>query len=142
MRIRTIIMQISAIIFFGSFTLFGQNNKEINSKSKKEMEADSVEIVEFHKFKKEALARIKENRVKIEKLESKEEDNQKKTSNEYDQKILELENKNNELETRIKGYDSKKMSEWESFKMKFAEDLNVLEDYMTRMTNGSKKMKE
>jgi len=95
-------------------------------KDLKEAKIDSAE--DFHKFKKEAESKIKENQAKIAELKAKKSNDGKEVKKKYDKKVLALEQKNNELKNKIKKADDTKTNMWTSFKRGFNREMDELGD--------------
>ncbi len=124
---------VTIVMAVAGFNTFGQENKKAKAARKdvaeaktdlKEAKVDST--ADFKKFKKEAEIKISDNQKKIAVLKAKQSKDNKETKAEYDKKVLTLEAKNNELKSRIEGCDGNNKSAWETFKIKFSNDMNEL----------------
>lgn len=102
--------------------------EEVRKAEKDLQEAKDEYLIEVSNFKKEAEQKIAENRETIKAL--KEKRTTKKTAKEkdlYDEKIAELERRNDVLHDKLRDYKEEIRSEkWDSFKRDFNDDMNSL----------------
>lgn len=106
-----------------------ENAKENVMEAKEDLQkAEAEYAMEVSDFKKQAELKIAENKKAIGEL--KERRSMKKTAKEkemYDEKIAELERRNDVLRDKLRDYKEEKRSEkWESFKRDFNDDMNSL----------------
>ncbi len=71
--------------------------------------------------------KISENQKRIAELKAKKSTDTKDIKKKYDEKVLALEAKNNELKKKIKTSDDTKTDMWTSFKHGFNHDMEELE---------------
>lgn len=140
---KTKILTIATLGFFAG-TLFISCDKHNKVESAKEevraeredvrdaqedlQKAENEYSMEVSNFKKDAEVKIEENKKTIKEL--KEKRSMKKTAREkdmYDERIAELERRNDVLRDKLRDYKEEKRSEkWESFKREFNSDMNSL----------------
>lgn len=129
-----------------ALTAFGQENKKAKA-ARKDVAASQKDLTEakkdsaadFQKFKKDAEARISDNKTKIAELKTKKSSENKETKEKYDKKVLALEQKNNELKKKIESSDNTKTSMWTSFKREFNKDMDKLGDDIKNIGFDDKK---
>jgi len=128
MKNKILTFVITGMIVVVGLTATAQENKKAAAARKdlKEAKIDSAE--DFHKFKKEAESKIKENQAKIAELKAKKSNDGKEVKKKYDKKVLALEQKNNELKNKIKKADDTKTNMWTSFKRGFNREMDELGD--------------
>lgn len=126
---------ITGIIAMAGLSATAQENKkaadarkEVASVKKDLNEAKIDSAEDFHKFKKEAEIKIKDNQKKIAELKAKKSNDSKEVKKKYDKKVLALETKNNELKNKIEKADDTKTSMWASFKRGFNHEMDELGD--------------
>jgi predicted nuclease with TOPRIM domain len=126
MKNKILSLAITGMIAMVGLTATAQENKKAAEARKdlKEAKIDSAE--DFHKFKKEAEGKIKENQAKIAELKAKKSGESKEVNKRYDKKVLALEQKNNELKNKIRKADDTKTSMWTSFKREFNHEMDKL----------------
>lgn len=126
MKTKILTFTITGLIVLTGLSAVAQENKKAAEARKdlKEAKIDSAE--DFHKFKKEAEYKIKENQKKIAELKAKKSSDSKKIKKNYDKKVLALEQKNNELKNKIKKADDTKTNMWTSFKRGFNHEMDEL----------------
>jgi hypothetical protein len=90
-----------------------------------EKRIDSVS--NYEKFKAEADVKISDNRQKIAMLKTKASSDDKEESEKNDLKILAVEQKNNEMETRIRNASDTRTNMWLVFMREFKRDMTSLE---------------
>jgi hypothetical protein len=135
MKMKILILAITGAITIASLPLLAQESKkaagarkEVASAKKELKEAKIDSAADFQKFKKEAEVKIKENQIKIAELKAKKSSDSKEIRQMYDKKVLALEQKNNELENKIKKSGDTKTTMWASFKRHFNHDLAEIGD--------------
>lgn len=126
------------IVMIGSSATAQENKKAAEArKDLKEAKIDSAE--DFHKFKKEAEIKIKQNQEKIAELKAKKSNDNEEIKKKYDKKVLTLEKKNNELKNKIRKADGTKTSMWASFKREFNHEMDKLGDAFKDMNADNSK---
>ncbi len=113
MKKTTLTIAMSIIIAIASLNTFGQDNK-IN------------DAEDYQKFKKEAEAKIADNKEKIGELKTKKANESKEVKAKYDKKVAALEQKNNDLKKKVDSCNDPKDSKWTSFKREFNHDMDEL----------------
>jgi F0F1-type ATP synthase membrane subunit b/b' len=102
--------------------------EEVRDAQKDLQKAENDYAMEVSNFKKEADLKISANKKEIDEL--KEERATKKTAREkemYDERIAELDRRNDILRDRLHNYNEEKRTEkWESFKREFNHDMDEL----------------
>lgn len=133
---------VTALLTMSGFTALGQENpkavearKEIKSGNENLDEAKKDSIADFDKFKKDAQKKILDNQTKIVDLKIKKDSKIEEMQSEYDSKIQELELKNNELQNRMDGCTYEDTNSWDTFKLKFAKELDELALSIQNMSN-------
>ena len=129
--IRTLSM-IATLIFAG-LTAFGQQNKKAEKARKDEATAQNNlrlakidSAADFQKFKEQAEMKISENEKRIIELKTNKIIKSKEANIKYDNKVLALELKNEELKKKIVEADDTKTDMWSSFKTMFNNDMEKL----------------
>jgi chromosome segregation ATPase len=126
-------LTVTGIMLASGFTSFSQENKKAEKERKNvaeaqkdlgEAKADSA--ADFQAFKKDAEEKISSNKTKIAELKAKKSTENKETKAKYDKKVLALEKKNNELNSKIEQCGNTKTSKWASFKREFTHDMDEL----------------
>jgi hypothetical protein len=84
-------------------------------------------VANYEKFKAEADVKISDNRQKIAALKTKASSDDKEESEKNDLKILSVEQKNNEMETRISNASDTRTNMWLVFMREFKRDMTSLE---------------
>ena len=101
--------------------------KEIKEGEKDLKKAEKDSIADFREFKKDALAKIRENQIEIVDLKIDKSIRTEVIKAEYDKKIVALEDKNTELKNRMEGCSYNDITTWEAFKTSFGKDLSELQ---------------
>jgi len=126
MKNKILTFAMTAMVAMVGLTATAQENKKA-ADARKDLEEAKIDSAEdFHKFKKEAESKIKENQKKIAELKKKKVSESKEVKNKYDKKVLALEQKNNELKSKINKADDTKTNMWTSFKREFNHDMDKL----------------
>jgi len=126
MKNKILTFAITAMIAMAGLTATAQENKKA-ADARKDLEKAKIDSAEdFHKFKKEAEGKIKENQAEIAELKAKKVSDSKEIKEKYDKKVLALEQKNNELKNKIDKADDTKTNMWTSFKREFNHDMDKL----------------
>jgi|SRR5579859_4599482 len=121
-----------AIAMVGLSAIAQENKKASNARkevasSKRDLKEAKIDsAADFQRFKKEAEVKIRENQMKITELKAKKSDDSREIRQKYDKKVLALEQKNNELRSKIKKSDGTKPDMWTSFKREFNHDMEEL----------------
>ena len=133
MKDKIVTFTITLVMIASSFMAVGQENKKVArareevAEAKEELkEAMLDSAADFQSFKREAEIKIKENKIKITELRAKKSNEAKDVRIKYDNRVLALERKNNELKKRIKGGKAIKPSLWSKFKENYLRDLDAL----------------
>ncbi len=130
------ILTLTLTVVMGTFGLnaVGQEDKkakearkEIKEGEKDLKKAEKDSIADFKEFKKDALAKIKENQIEIVDLKIDKAIRSEAIKAEYDKKVLALEDKNTELKNRMEGCSYNDISTWEVFKTNFNKELTELQ---------------
>jgi uncharacterized protein HemX len=100
-------------------TTFGQQSTKRTENSKQDTS-------DFQKFKRESEMKISDNKRKIAELKTRKKKESIEVQEKYDKKVMALEQKNNDLEKRIKGYNNSDSGKWESFKREYNHDMDEL----------------
>jgi outer membrane murein-binding lipoprotein Lpp len=93
---------------------------------------------EWKAFKGDAEIEIKKNETRIAELKIKLNKPGTAFDAVYGKKIEALEQKNNELKTKMENYENKQ-SDWDSFKLEFNHDMNILAEALKNITVNNKK---
>lgn len=119
------IVFISAIALTSS-TAFAQENKQAANARKELREAKIDSAEDFNRFKKQAEATINENKQKIKALKAKKSDASKEEKENYNKKVIALEEKNENLKRKIHGSSKTTTEKWSAFKREFNHDIDEL----------------
>ena|GEM_PF-94811 len=104
-----------------------ENAQEEVEKSQQDLKKAQNEFnIDYQKFKLENENEILDNEKKINELKEKKINVKKEEKVRYNEKITELEQKNNELKSKINTYQFQSKDKWESFKKEFNHDMNDL----------------
>ncbi len=103
----------------------------------KEAKTDSA--ADYQKFKKEAEIKIRGNQIKIVALKAKQTNETKEIREKYHKKVLILEQKNNQMENRIRKSDSTKTTMWGAFKRYFSQDMEELNEAFKDLNSNDSK---
>jgi hypothetical protein len=132
-----LIPSIIAIMVFTGLSVFGQQNGKAEEARKDEASAqDKLRLAkidsaaDFQKFKEGAEAKISENEREIIDLKTNKIIKDKDANIKYDNKVLALEQKNDELKKKIEAADGTKTDMWSSFKTSFNHDMEELGEAM------------
>jgi hypothetical protein len=135
MKTKFLTFTITGVIALMSLSVFAQENKKAAkarkevSKAEKNLQEAKIDSAEdFYRFKKDAEFRISENEKRIAELKAKRSNDSEEARKKYDDKVLTLERKNNELRKRINDANTTKTDMWTSFKRGFNNDMKSLED--------------
>lgn len=90
-------------------------------------------------FKKHSEKQIRLNKEEIVLFKAKIVAENKKQKIKDDQKIAELELRNNDLVIRLDSYNDESQEQWDSFKVEYNEDMNDLKDEFKGMTIETEK---
>ena len=138
MKNKMLLLVTTAIITI-NLTVSGQQNAGAEKARKNEAEAQrKVELAkldsaeDFRKFKEQSEITIAANEKQIIKLKTNKTIGSKQANKKYDNNVLALEKKNNELKRKIETCDDTKTSMWTSFKRTIT---NSLEDLGCAMKN-------
>ncbi len=80
----------------------------------------------WEEFKIEARARLKQNDDSLKSMSAKIDRTNAKVKTEYQQKMTALQTRNIELRSRVDDYKEEGRENWESFKMKFNNDMDTM----------------
>ena len=94
---------------------------------------------EWNKFRNDTRATITENEIQIAELKVKIKKSGNRIDSIYYKKIDLLEQKNKDIEAKIKTYKNDTNSDWESFKREYNHDMNELGKALKDMTIDNKK---
>ena len=94
---------------------------------------------EWNKFRNDTRATITENEIQIAELKVKIKKSGNRIDSIYYKKIDLLEQKNKDIEAKIKTYKNDANSDWESFKREYNHDMNELGKALKDMTIDNKK---
>ncbi len=108
--------------------------KEIKEGKKDLKKAEKDSVSDFQEFKKEANKRINENQSRIIDLKIKKYQKSEELQLEYDKKVLALEEKNKELQSRIEGCACEDPTIWATFRANFSKDMDELNRAIQNMT--------
>lgn len=141
---KKILMLFSVLMLIGATNIVvAQGNKKV-VRAKKEVakanehlkNAKSDSASDFHRFKAEAQKSIAENKVKIANLKAQSPKDKSKEADEYNTKVLALEQKNNELQRRIESAKYTKQTLWVKFKNESKHDLDGLGNAIKDLFKG------
>jgi phage-related minor tail protein len=90
-------------------------------------------------YRDEAAARITENERSIDELRGRMKDSKEKVDAEYSEKVNKLEEKNKEMDVRLKGYNDTNKDKWEEFKREFNHDMDELGQSLKDLGRDNKK---
>jgi len=146
MKKNILVFALGGVMALTCFSATAQENekasearKEVAEATKDLKEAKTDSAADYQKFKKEAQLNIKGNQIRIAKLKTKETSGSKEIRAKYHKKVLILEQKNNQLENRLKKSDSTKTTMWGSFKRHFSHDMEELgEEFKDLSANNTK----
>ena len=113
--------------------------KEVAEATEDLKEAKTDSAADYQKFKKEAEIKIRGNQIKIAALKAKQTNETKEIREKYRKKVLILEQKNNQLENRIKKSDSTKTTMWGAFKRHFSQDMEELSEAFKDLNSNNSK---
>jgi hypothetical protein len=124
-------LAITMVMAGASLTAIGQQNKKA-AKARKEVadakkdlrEAKIDSAADYQRFNTEAQVQIMDNDKKIAELRAQKASDNKEIKEKYDKQVLALEQKNNNLKTKIKGSSTTKTDRWAAFKREFTHDIN------------------
>jgi hypothetical protein len=110
-------------------------------KAQNDVKVDDIKTAnreEWKVFKSDAEMKIKKNETRIAELKLR----MKKSGTAFDavyaKRIEALELKNKELKTQMENYENKQ-SDWDSFKLEFNHDMNILAEALKDITVNNKK---
>jgi hypothetical protein len=113
-------------IALASISALAQENKQAANARKELHEAKIDSAEDFNRFKKQAEATIKDNKQKIKALKSKKSDASKEEKENYDKKVKALEEKNENLKSKIQVSSKTTTEKWVAFKKEFNHDIEEL----------------
>jgi PhoPQ-activated pathogenicity-related protein len=124
-------LAITMVMAGASLTSIAQQNKKA-AKARKEVadakkdlrEAKIDSAADYQRFNTEAQVQIMDNDKKIAELRAQKASDNKEIKEKYDKQVLALEQKNNNLKTKIKGSSTTKTDRWTAFKREFTHDIN------------------
>jgi len=114
-----------------------QNLDQVKEKNKLDA-ANKATDEEWQTFKTETEASISANEMRIAELKKALYKAGTSFDSNYEKSITALEEKNKELNARIRNYENNK-TDWESFKREFKSDLNGLNEAFKNLTVNNKK---
>ena len=104
-----------------------ENAQEEVEKSQQDLKKAQEEFnMDYQKFKLETENKILDNEKKINELKEKKLNVKKEDQTGYNEKIAQLEQKNNELKSKIDAYQFEGKEKWESFQKEFNHDMDEL----------------
>lgn len=116
----------TTVIALTSITASAQENKQAANARKELHEAKIDSAEDFNRFKKQAEETINDNKQKIKVLKSKKSDANKEEKENYDKKVKALEEKNENLKSKINGSSKTTTEKWSAFKREFNHDIEEL----------------
>jgi DNA anti-recombination protein RmuC len=100
---------------------------EINvMEARQDLQQARIDSTEYMKYKADAEVKLKENKSKISELKATMNTEGKETQTQYAKMINELDQKNSEMEHRIKEFNSDSKENWETFKFDFNKQMDEL----------------
>lgn len=133
---------IAGLLLSYSFTVAAQEKRE-TAKARKDVSSMEKDLVDaradlgmakidsaedFRRFLRESEMKINDNKLKIGQLKKNRLKNFRYSKERYDREVLALEEKNDELQLKIKASAKTKTDVWFSFKREFNYDLFELEE--------------
>lgn len=117
------------------FTVMAQQEKSNLNAARKDMlvakadlkQAQKDSIAEYRQFRSESLIAISDNNKKIEALRLKKIEKEKASTNDFNQKIKALEDKNNDLRESVTNYRADGNTNWVVFKREWSKQMNALQ---------------
>jgi outer membrane murein-binding lipoprotein Lpp len=109
-------------------------------KAQNEVKADDIKTAnreEWKAFQNDAEMKIKKNEIRITELKIRMKKPGKAFDAVYGKRIETLEMKNKELETKMENYENKQ-SDWDSFKLEFNHDMDMLSQALRDITVSKK----
>jgi antitoxin component YwqK of YwqJK toxin-antitoxin module len=136
---------IAVLMIVSGFATFAQEDKKAAEarkdveKAEKSMkhakahlrEAKIDSAADYKAFRTSAELKIADNKTQIAKLKSKKSNDTKEVKEKYDDKVLALETKNDDLRKRIETSDNTKTGSWSAFKREFNHDMTELGQAIT-----------
>ncbi len=140
MKNKIVAFTLTGVMVAASLSSFSQDNKKVEKARANEVEAkkdlmeakqdlreaknDSAE--DYLKFKKESEMKIQENQARINELKEKRRAEANDVNDDYNKKIMAIEEKNNKLRVKMQDADNTKTSNWSSFKREFNHDSHEI----------------
>lgn len=145
MKTRILRWTLTGIVAVFASAAFGQESEKA-TEARKNVAKANLELREakldsasdYKKFKEDAELKIAENQKKIESLKEKKQADNKITKDDYDKKVMALEEKNTALKLKVKEADNTKTSRWTSFKKEFNRDLDEIGQAFKDLTVDNK----
>ena len=116
------------LAFTNSVVLAQENAAEVSKELQQDLKLAKIDsAADYQKFTKAAELEISFNQKTIVDLKARKDDPNKDVSIAFDQKVLELEQDNNDLKKRIVQSDQVKTYSWTLFKNDFNRDMRELD---------------
>ena len=117
---------IVALVMYTNVTGFAQENKKTACARKELLKAKADSTNDAQKFINQSRKRIELNQQKIDRLKVKNANENKEINDKYQERLLAIQEQNNELKTRIDNIATLNTSPWANFKRKFKYDMKEL----------------
>ena len=109
--------------------------------ARQDLQQARIDSSEYVKYKADAEAKLKENKSKISELKATMKTEGKETQTQYAKMINELDQKNTEMEHRIKEFNSDSKENWETFKFDFNKQMDELGESISETAEKNMKKK-
>ena len=141
-----ILSQITALLVAGTLLISCQSSTSKLESAKENMNAATQKVVDaneafnealqdsIQEFRDASVKQIKHNEMKIKEFKSKIAKEKKEVRIENEKKLAELEQKNNELLSRMDNYKDDRQAKWDIFKAEFNHDMNELGEAFQGLT--------
>ena len=133
MKTKFLALTLTGVMVAGSLLTFAQDDKKTKevqkdlsegNKDLKEARTDSA--ADYQKFKIASETKIRNNQMEIATLKTKKSTDTKEVKERYDERVLTLEQKNDDLKKKINSTSKVKTSEWALFKREFNLNMDEL----------------
>jgi len=141
-----ILSQNAALLVAGLLFFSCQSSTSKLEKAKEKMNAATQNVVEaneafnealqdsIQQFRDASVKEIKHNEIKIKELKAQIVKEKEKLRVENEKKLAALEQKNNELLSRMDNYKDDRQAKWETFKIEYTHDMNELKEAFEGLT--------
>lgn len=109
-----------------------------DAKEKLSTARENATMEEWQAFKESTTATITQNEIRIAEIKAKMKETGKSIDEGYAQKIVELEQKNEEIKLKVNKYKNDAGNDWKSFKAEYNRDINKLGQAIKNLTVDNK----